>query len=1076
MPFSRHDHEDFHLGGREIGRREFLKSSAILGGALGATTGLIRLKTDDGAAQAGGAENAVGMADNAYVHHLPENQIYSVCQQCNTNCGIKVKFLDGHVAKIDGNPYSPWTLTPHIPYDTPFRQAASIEGGICPKGQAGIQALYDPYRIVKVLKRAGKRGENKWKTVPFEQAIQEIVSGGDLFGEGKVEGLKDICVLRDPKLSAELAADAALVASKKMSLDAFKTKHAANLHTLIDPDHPDLGPRNNQVCLNWGRLKAGRSDLLKRFFNSALGTVNTHGHTTVCQGSLYFTCKAMSDQFMEGKWAGGSKFYWQADTGNAEFIIFVGSNPFEANYGPPLRVQKVTEGMIDGRMRIAVVDPRCSKTAARAWKWLPVRPNGVAAVAMGMIHWIIENKRYDARYLSNANKAAALADKEPTWTQATWLVKMTEEGIPGPFLRGSDIGIAPEKRTKKDGGEWEFDPFVVSKGGQLTPFDPNDEKEAVEGDLLVDTRVNGTRVQSVLQVYRETAGARNLAQWAELAGVKEKDLSDLALEFTSHGKRAVADVHRGVSQHTSGFYNVLAWMTVNVLIGNHDWMGGLAKATTYDIMGGREGKPFDLGKQSGKLKPWGISNIRHETVYDKTTLFSGFPSKRVWYPFSSDIYQEVIPSMGDAYPYPIKALFLYMAAPVYSLPAGHKLVEILSNPGKIPLIIASDIVIGETSMYADYIFPDLTYLERWEFSGSHPSVTPKVAPFRQPAAPPLTETVTVYGEKMPLSLESLILGLAEKLKLPGFGENAFGPGLHLKREEDMYLRMVANIAFGDKPDGSERLPAADEDEMRIFQQSRRHLPPTVFDLERWKSLVGPEWWPRVVYVLNRGGRFQGYTQAYKDMQLANKYGKLVGIYFDRLVTTKNSMTGKPYVGHAHFMEGPRDCSGQLLDDASKGFDMTLITYKTITQTKSRTGGNYWLQALYPENFFEISAADARRMGFKAGDLVQVVSASNTEGMWDLGNGQKKPMIGHVRVREGIRPGVVAFSLGHGHWAYGSQAVVIDGVTIPGDPRRATGVHANAAMRVDPVLKNTGLVDPVGGSAVFYQSQVKLIKV
>ena len=86
------------------------------------------------------------------------------------------------------------------------------------------------------------------------------------------------------------------------------------------------------------------------------------------------------------------------------------------------------------------------------------------------------------------------------------------------------------------------------------------------------------------------------------------------------------------------------------------------------------------------------------------------------------------------------------------------------TPRSFPLFFTSDIVIGETTMYADYIFPDLTYLERWEFSGSHPSVTPKVAPFRQPAAAPLTDTVTVYGEKMPLSLESIILGLAEKMK------------------------------------------------------------------------------------------------------------------------------------------------------------------------------------------------------------------------------------------------------------------------------------------------------------------------
>ena len=72
--------------------------------------------------------------------------------------------------------------------------------------------------------------------------------------------------------------------------------------------------------------------------------------------------------------------------------------------------------------------------------------------------------------------------------------------------------------------------------------------------------------------------------------------------------------------------------------------------------------------------------------------------------------------------------------------------------------------------------------------------------------------------------------------------------------------------------------------------------------------------------------------------------------------------------------------------------------------------------------------------------------------------------------------MVAFSHGHGHWAYGASEVVIDGVTVTADPRRGTGVHANAAMRVDPVLKNTGLVDTIGGSAVFYQSQVKLVKV
>ncbi len=58
----------------------------------------------------------------------------------------------------------------------------------------------------------------------------------------------------------------------------------------------------------------------KNFFTrlqSAFGTTNLHGHTTVCQGSLYFTCKAISEQYQGGKFTGGQKFYWQADLEHA---------------------------------------------------------------------------------------------------------------------------------------------------------------------------------------------------------------------------------------------------------------------------------------------------------------------------------------------------------------------------------------------------------------------------------------------------------------------------------------------------------------------------------------------------------------------------------------------------------------------------------------------------------------------------------------------------------------------------------------------------------------------------------------
>ncbi|MBI3988421.1 MAG: molybdopterin-dependent oxidoreductase, partial [candidate division NC10 bacterium] len=564
-------------------RRTFLKVSAFLGGSI-LLADRLRWALD----LVRRAEADTLQPGEEYLLAKAENILYSACLQCNTGCGIKVKLLDGVAVKIDGNPFNPFALTPHLPYKTSPFETATFDGILCPKGQAGLQTAYDPYRLVKVLKRAGKRGENKWITIPFEQAIEEIVEGGSLFhtipGEEnrKVEGLKDLWALRDPQVAKAMADDVKRIMGKKtpeektQSVEAFQVKYREHLDKLIDPDHPDLGPKNNQLVFMWGRLKAGRGDLISPFVKDAFGSVNAHGHTTVCQGSLYFTGKAMSEQFVEGKWTGGRKFYWQADTENSEFILFVGASPFEGNYGPPHRIPKITEGLVSGRLRIAVGDPRLSKTAAKAWRWVPIRPGAEGALALGIICWIFDNRRYDERSLRNANKAAAKADGEPSWCNATWLVKLDKEGKGGPFLRASEIRIAAkEQRKTKDGREWEFDPFVVLSDGRPIPFDPYDEEKAVEGDLLVKTELQGIRVTSGLQLLYEQASSRSLEEWAAISGIEARDIVELATEFTSHGKKAAADIHRGVSQHTNGFYNVFAWLSLNLLIGNYDWKGGM---------------------------------------------------------------------------------------------------------------------------------------------------------------------------------------------------------------------------------------------------------------------------------------------------------------------------------------------------------------------------------------------------------------------------------------------------------------------------------------------------------------------
>lgn len=124
----------------------------------------------------------------------------------------------------------------------------------------------------------------------------------------------------------------------------------------------------------------------------------------------------------------------------------------------------------------------------------------------------------------------------------------------------------------------------------------------------------------------------------------------------------------------------------------------------------------------------------------------------------------------------------------------------------------------------------------------------------------------------------------------------------------------------------------------------------------------------------------------------------------------------------------------------------------------------------------MNRADADRLGIETGDSVQLFSASNPKGEWDVKGGRKVPMMGKAQIVEGLRPGVVAFPLGYGHWASGSHDITIDGQLIKGDSRRAAPLHGNAAMRVDPHLKNVTLSDLTGGSAVFYDSKVKVEKI
>jgi anaerobic selenocysteine-containing dehydrogenase len=1033
--------------GRTIDRRRFIQTSALVGGS-GVLAGCGSLVRHD--------VEPIG----DYVLAQPENVLYSTCLQCHVACQIKAKIWDGTLAKLTGNPYSPQNYLPHLDYATDLGRAARTDGKLCAKGQSGVQTYSDPYRIRRVLKRAGPRGSGQWTAIDFDQFIDEVVEGGQLFssiGDTRTyPGFDEVYALRDRDLANRLAADASAFSAGDMNLEEFRSAHREHLDLLIDPEHPDLGPKNNGFVFDAGRIEHGRKELMAWFTKDSLGSVNYFEHTTICEQSHHIAYNEMT---------GGDNNHMKPDLMNAEFVIFWGTGAFTANFGLTPMAEKVTSGKVGRGMKTAVVDPRLSNDAAKADWWLPVEPGADGALAQAMIRWILENERYDARYLANANRAAAAEDGESSWTNGTHLVKV-ENGRAASLLRASEAGIP--------GGDL---PVVVVSGGRLVAVDPDDTVRPVEGDLFVDRTVRGIRVKSALQLLRDEAFSRSYQEYEEITGVDSGKMAEVARELTSHGKRAGVELYRGPVQHTDGYYAGASIIALNVLIGNADWKGGLAKGGGHwHEFGGQPGTAYEIGSlHPAKFSAWGPLITREKSRYESTSLFreNGYPAARPWYPLTSNVYQEVVPSFAQGYPYPGRILFLHKGTPALATPAGDKIIDMLRDPERVPLFIACDIIVAETSMYADYILPDLTFLERWGTPHVSPDIVCKISKVRQPVAVPLTEEVEVDGELMPISMEAFLIAIGKRLDLPGFGVHGLGPDFGFDRPEDWFLKLMTNLAIGDRL--NEEVPDASEEEMRIFRESHRHLPPSVFDEAKWAAAVRPEEWPKLVYLLNRGGRFAALESGYSGERMARRFGKMWLLFSEKVANTRNSMSGEPFHGIPVY-RGQVDAAGAPLD-ADGSHPLTLITYKEPFGGHSRTISNYWSNvALRNENRILINRRDALSLGLEDGQTVRLVSAANPAGTVVLGDGRTIDVVGKLEVKEGIRPGVVAVSWHYGHWAYGSNDIEVDGTVVHGDKRRAKGLCPNVVMAVDPALGDVCLTDPMGGSSSFFDTKVNLTAV
>jgi anaerobic selenocysteine-containing dehydrogenase len=126
-----------------LNRRNFLKATTITGVAAAFGGPLFTLFTPTDSAKAAATSTT--------------KNVKTQCRACIANCGVLAHVKDGRVIKLEGTPEYPMS-----------------KGAMCAKGLAGIQALYHPNRNKYPMQRVGERGENKWKRITWDEALDTI--------------------------------------------------------------------------------------------------------------------------------------------------------------------------------------------------------------------------------------------------------------------------------------------------------------------------------------------------------------------------------------------------------------------------------------------------------------------------------------------------------------------------------------------------------------------------------------------------------------------------------------------------------------------------------------------------------------------------------------------------------------------------------------------------------------------------------------------------------------------------------------------------------------------------------------
>ncbi|WP_331775314.1 molybdopterin dinucleotide binding domain-containing protein [Sulfurospirillum sp. 1612] len=902
----------------------------------------------------------------------------TTCIGCTTQCGVRIKVdkKTDKVVRVLGNPYNLLSTNPWLPYNTSIKdsyktlsQTGNFEtyrSNVCARGNSVFDKIYAENRVLKPLKRVGKRGENKWKEIDIDELISEIVNGGDLFGEGMVKGLKDV---RD-------------------------------LNTPINPKEPSFGPKSNGLCCI-GTTHEGRTMPMVHRFMMSFGSVNYSGHTSIC---------GLSMRAGEAAFLGDFKKYphLKPDFENTKYLLSIGTPPGQA--GNPFKRQGklLSSARTDGDIEYTIVSPMQgnSDTIAVGGKsnWIPIIPGTDLAFTMGLLQIIINNKLYNEKYLSMPSAKAMKALHEPSWTNASHLVIQDKEGF-GKILKDKNVPLVIDSKDHTVKSSHDVLQAVLDYQGSIT----------YQGKTY--------QVKTAFNDLKTNANDMSLDAYSKECGVSVEKMQEVAKKFTSFGRQASVDCHGG-TMHTTGFYTSYSVMMLGAMIGNLNYKGGMSSGggAYKDFVGSQ----YNLYAYKGKVKLRGARMDRARRPYESTNEYkekvakgeNPYPAKDNWFPFTNALESEFITSSFKGYPYKMDALITFNSNFMYGTPGGENHIkELIKDPKKaVPLFVAIDPFINESSVYADYIIPDSVLYETWGVVHAWAAYQTKINTLRFPAVKPRQAT---FKNGEPIEMLSFIIALGKKMNLPGFGENAIqgtdGKLYPFDKAEDFYLRAFENIAMDGTP-----VPDATDEEIKLAG-IEQYIP----SLKK----ICKENWRKTAYVMARGGRYEDFEKSYDGDFTSHRYQKPIQIYNEKLGTSKNALNGVQHSGSPKFFK-QRFATGETYDKLfpKDQFPLVAFSYKSNVLSTPNTSSTNLKQIRYT-TYVDINPKTAQKLGLRHGDYVKVASH----------DGQTE---GFLRLRHGVHPDTIGVEQGDGRRAEGAINIEINGKVTKGLASRRTGVYYN----------------------------------